>query len=107
MLLKKNRVGTKEVELIFKKGGFLNSPSLTFKYLKNSDKEVKISFLAPKNIAKLAVQRNLLRRRGYFALEKYIKLSPTGIIGVFIFKKYQDNISIIENEIKSILSKIN
>lgn len=107
MLPKKNRVSVKEVDKIFKEGRFLVSPSLTFKYLKNDTKRVKISFIAPKNVAKLAVKRNLLRRRGYSVLEKYINLFPSGIIGVLIFKKYQDDILIIENEIKNILNKIN
>ncbi len=119
MLPKKNRVSTKEVERIFKEGKFLNSPSLTFKYVKNNSKEIKISFIAPKSVAKLAVKRNLLRRRGYRALEKYIALSPVGVTGVFIFKtrpngrglsvgrEYQDDISVLESEIKSILVKIN
>lgn len=107
MLPKKNRVSTKEVDKIFKEGKFLISPSLTFKYFKNTDKIVKISFIAPKNIAKLAVKRNLLRRRGYTALLKYIDQFPAGFVGVFIFKKYQDDVSILENEIKNILTKIN
>src|SRR3989338_7635116 len=107
MLRKTNRVSTKEEELIFKKGGFFNSPSLTLKYFKNDDKRVKISFIAPKNVAKLAVKRNLLRRRGYTALEKHIKEHPLGVTGVFVFRKYQDDILILSDEIKNILSKIN
>lgn len=107
MLPKKNRAITKEVDLIFKEGKFMVSPNLTFKYLKNNNKEVKISFIAPKSVAKLAVKRNLLRRRGYSALGKHINQFPLGLVGVFIFKKYQEDISIIENEIKNILAKIN
>ena len=107
MLPKKNRVIKKEVDLIFKQGRFITSPNLTFKYVKNQNQGVKISFIAPKSVAKLAVKRNLLRRRGYSALGKHINQFPLGIIGVFIFKKYQDDISILENEIKNILAKIN
>ena len=107
MLPKKNRVSTKEVDEVFKRGSSLSSPSLSFKYLKNKNKEVKISFMAPKSVAKLAVKRNLLRRRGYIALAKYINQFPLGFVGVLVFKKYQDDILILENEIKSILSKIN
>lgn len=107
MLPKKNRAGTKEVELIFKEGKFIVSPNLTFRYSKSQNKEVKISFIAPKSVAKLAVKRNLLRRRGYSALEKHINYFPLRITGVFIFKKYQDNVLILENEIKNILNKIN
>ena len=107
MLSKKNRVNTKEVGTIFKEGKFLVFPHLTFRYFKNNDKEIKISFIAPKNVAKLAVKRNLLRRRGYSALEKHINQFPPGITGVFIFKKYQDDTLILSNEIKTILAKIN
>ncbi len=107
MLPKKNRAFTKEVDEIFKKGKFLSSSSLTFKYFKTSHKEIKISFIAPKNVAKLAVKRNLLRRRGYRVLEKHINQFPTGLVGVLVFKKYQDDVSILENEIKNIFSKIN
>lgn len=107
MLPKKNRAGTREIDAIFKKGKILASSSLTFKYFKNGGKGIKISFLAPKSVAKLAVKRNLLRRRGYFALEKYIGLFPAPITGVFIFKKYQEDVLTLENEIKNILAKIN
>lgn len=107
MLPKKNRASTKEIERIFKGSSFLNSLNLTFRYFKNGGKDVKISFIASKNIAKLAVKRNLLRRRGYSALKKYINDFPLGTTGAFVFKKYQDDVSVIENEIKNILNKLN
>jgi ribonuclease P protein component len=108
MLLKKNRADKKAVERIFKEGKFLNSLNLTFKFILSNDSTLpRISFIAPKNIAKLAVRRNLLRRRGYSVLKKYIYLLPTGLLGVFVFKKYQDNVLILENEIQTILAKIN
>jgi ribonuclease P protein component len=125
MLPKKNRADKKAVEKIFKEGKFLNSLNLTFKYIKIRGTESflvgkdeascpllklsvpRISVIAPKSIAKLAVKRNLLRRRGYDVLGKYINQFPLGIWGVFVFKKYQDDVLIIENEIKNILSKIN
>lgn len=108
MLPKKNRVDKKNVDLIFKKGAFIVSPSFTFKFvLNNTHLKPRISFVVPKNIAKLAVKRNLLRRKGYFALKKHINQFPLGIIGVFIFKKVEENISKIKDEIKNILNKIN
>ena len=107
MLAKKNRATTKEIDQLFREGRTLSSPSLNFRYIETGNKEIKISFIAPKNIAKLAVKRNLLRRRGYSALAKHLKLFPIGVTGVFIFKKYQDDILILENEIKNILHKIN
>jgi len=72
MLKKKNRADTKAVEKIFKEGKFLTSPNLTFKFIKNKNSSTpRISFIAPKNIAKLAVERNLLRRKGYVILKIY------------------------------------
>ena len=115
MLPKKNRADTKTVERIFKAcpptgrdGSFFNSANLTFKFIMTRDSAPpRISFIAPKSIAKIAVQRNFLRRCGCIALQKHIDKFPAGLLGVFIFKKYQDDISIIENEIKNVLNKIN
>ena len=109
MLPKKNRADKKAVERIFKEGRFLNSLNLTFKYIKTQEDKnpSRISFVAPKSVAKLAVKRNLLRRLGYNILGKYFNKIPVGILGVFVFKKYQTDPQIIENEIKNILPKIN
>lgn len=108
MLPKKNRADKKAVEGVFKEGIFLNSPTLTFKFTKkNSSTGPRISFIAPKSIAKLAVKRNALRRRGYSALRKHIGRFPAGIEGAFVFKRAEEDISIIENDIQNILSKIN
>ena len=107
MLPKKNRVDKSGINLIFKKGKFIVSPSFTFKFIKTDEKGKRISFIAPKSIAKLAVKRNSLRRKGYLALEKHIKAFPSGILGAFVFKKIEEDVSKIENEIKNILNKIN
>jgi len=121
MLIKKNRADKKAVERIFKEGKFVSSPHLTFKFILKATGQTygnshrsdlwgnspQISIIAPKNIAKLATKRNLLRRRGYDALKKHIDDFPAGVLGVFVFKKYQDDVLILENEIKNILTKIN
>ncbi|OGI94637.1 hypothetical protein A3A03_01185 [Candidatus Nomurabacteria bacterium RIFCSPLOWO2_01_FULL_40_18] len=106
MLPKKNRATTLEVEKIFKASKLLSSSSLSFRYFKNSGQQTKISFIAPKSVAKLAVGRNMLRRRGYSALEKHLPRFPA-VTGVFVFKKYQNDTSILSNEIENILNKIN
>ena len=107
MLPKKKRANKKDVDLLFKKGRSVASPDLIFRFiLMNKDFSSRISFIAPKNIAKLAVERNLLRRHGYTALSKYINQPPLGILGVFIFKKAEKDIQILENEIKTIFNKI-
>ncbi len=108
MILKKNRVDKKNIDLIFKEGKFLVSPSLTFKFILTSNQNPpRISFIAPKNIAKLATKRNKLRRRGYTALRKFINEFPFGLLGAFVFKKHEEDVLILENEIKNILNKIN
>ena len=76
MLKKQNRANKKEVDLIFKQGRFLNSLNLTFKFILTSEKTRKISFIAPKSVARLAVRRNLLRRRGYDALKEHLDQFP-------------------------------
>jgi ribonuclease P protein component len=107
MLPKKNRADKKAVEKVFKGGRFLNSSYFTFKFILTNNPTVpRISFIVSKKITKLAVKRNLLKRRGYVALKKYIHKFPAGLVGVFVFKKHQDDVSIIEDEIKSILNKI-
>ena len=108
MLPKKKRADTKIVERIFKTGKSLHFPNLTFKFILTNESAVpSISFIAPKNISKQAADRNMLRRRGYTALGKYIQLFPAGTLGAFMFKKNQDNVLILENEIKEVLNKIN
>ena len=106
MLPKKNRVNKKEVDLLFKEGKFVSSPNFTFKFKITKLPVPQISVIVPKAVAKLAVKRNLLRRRGYSVLEKHLKQFPAGLLGVFVFKKYQEDVVIIENEIKNILNKV-
>ena len=108
MLPKKNRVNKKDIDFLFKEGKFIVSANLIFRFILARDHVItRISFIAPKRVAKLAVKRNMLRKRGYDVLKKYINQFPPGLIGVFVFKKYQEDISIIEHEIKNALNKIN
>jgi len=106
MLKKGSRADKKIIEKIFKKGRFINSPNLTFKFiLSQNSTPSRISFIVPKSVDKLAVKRNSLRRCGYDALRR-TKI-PSSLIGVFIFKKSVLSVSELENEIKNIFSKIN
>mgnify|MGYP001560012475 FL=1 len=107
MLPKKNRADKKALNKIFKEGKFLNSPSLAFKYISTPAPEPRLSFVVPKSVAKLATKRNTLRRRGYIALRAHIGSLQPGTLGVFIFKRYQDQVETLENEIKAIFHKIN
>jgi len=105
MLSKKNRVDKKTIEKVFKEGKVFASTFLTFRFIETQLNKKRISFIVPKNIAKLAVKRNSLRRRGYAVSEKYLEQFPFGLAGVFVFKKFLEDTSIIENEIKNILAK--
>ncbi|MDP2788710.1 MAG: ribonuclease P protein component [bacterium] len=108
MLPKNYRVDKKQVGRVFQVGKFINSSSLSFKFILNKDSNARrISFIAPKSVAKLAVERNTLRRLGYNALKKDITKFPAGLVGVFIFKKFSKDVSLIEKEIENILHKIN
>ena len=107
MLKKINRLDKKSVDKVFKEGAYLNSPNLTFKYIKTPSPLYRISVVVPKSVAKLAVKRNLLRRVLYKIIKEVLIYSPKNKIwGVFVFKKYQDDISILQNEIKKILSLV-
>ena len=107
MLSKKNRAGKKELDRVFQKGKFINSPTLTFKFLLEAGTfPPRISFIVPKSVARLAVKRNALRRRGYTIIQDHWRGLPAGLLGAFIFKKYRDDAQMLKNEIKAILSKI-
>ncbi|MEI7765141.1 MAG: ribonuclease P protein component [bacterium] len=87
MLSKKNRADKRLIDKIFKEGKFVNSPNLTLKFINTKEGNVKISFITPKTVSKRAVDRNLLRRRGYVILKKHLSLFPIGFIGAVIFGK--------------------
>ena len=105
MLPKKNRVDKKTLTRIFKEGKSISSSFLTFKFMRGSAGK-RVSFTAPKTVAKLATKRNLLRRRGYQALEKHFKNMPDNIKGVFIFKQANTSSADLEMDIVKILQKI-
>jgi ribonuclease P protein component len=108
MLAKKNRADKKNVDLVFKNGRFLNLFLFSIRFfIQDSKKEAKISVIVPKNIAKLAVKRNRLRRITYGVLKDLIKFLPKGLVGVILFKKYEEDSSLIKNEIEKIFDKLN
>ena len=109
MLPKNNRANRKDLEEVFKKGSFLASPNLSFRFLKKKDTPYsKISFISPKTVSKSAVKRNSLRRRGYRILQKNQDLFKKGIFGAFVFGKKSLKITTqdLENEINNIVKKI-
>ena len=82
MLSKKKRV-TKEIfQTIMDKGIIVSGSFFVLRYLKQNTPQYV--FVAPKKIAKGAVQRNSLRRIGYNILRLYDLKSNAGI---FFYKK--------------------
>jgi len=88
MIPKKNRATQKIIDLIFKQGKFINSQNISLKFFLNKESPiVRASFVVPKTIVKSAVKRNMLRRRGYHVISKYLNDLPVGFVGAFIFGK--------------------
>jgi ribonuclease P protein component len=119
MLAKKNRADRKNIDDIFKRGRFVNSPNLSLKFISTRNSTpARISFIAPKTASKKAVVRNLLRRRGYAVLKKHLKHFPSGFTGAFIFGKKSaevfsgrktknyNPIQNLDDEVKTILNKL-
>ncbi len=107
MLPKKNRINKKTFDTIFKEGYIIHSPIFLFKYTKNLDNKGHFAFIVPKTVAKNAVKRNSLRRKGYNTLRN--KDFPA-ISGIFMYKKgvnfdikseeIAENIDLILNRVK-------
>lgn len=123
MLPKINRPDKGAIAELFSTGLSVSSPYLTLKFVPRSGgRHFRVSFIVPKAAAKRAVDRNMLRRRGYRALEKHATALPAQFLGAFIFNKKSmeqfgqrsrskafrgESITNLENEIEKILRKIN
>lgn len=82
MLSKRKRLDKTLFNETMKKGVIIHGQFFVFRYLRQ--KTQKYAFIVPKNLAKSAVLRNKLRRKGYNIL-KTIDL-PLGV-GIFFYKK--------------------
>lgn len=109
MLRKKNRISSR---LFPKKERPLkNIPSESFSlsiYSAKDNKEIKVSVIVSKKVAKTAVARNKIRRRFYSILKKEISYIKKNILLVIYVKKiaFEKKYSNLESEIKSILNKL-
>lgn len=101
MLPKKKRVTKEQFLIIMKKGGTLSTP--LSRYIAQNTPQY--AFVAPKSVAKTAVERNRLRRQGYNSLRGFI-LKPYA--GIFFYKKEAKNATSLEvkEDISKILSKL-
>ena len=108
MLPKKNRLTTKEFSEVFSDGKTFSSNAFTLRYTKKKNiKNTKCSFVVSKKIAKKAVERNKLRRAGYFILSEIKDSVSLGSSCIFFLKKEGKNLSPseIKIEIKNLLRK--
>lgn len=105
MISKKRRLNKDLFNKVFKQGSMIHSPVFVFKFIKNPENKGLFSFVAPKSVAKTAVKRNSLRRKGY----NYLKnIDNPHVFGVFMYKKGTKDASLdeIRNSVDLIFSKI-
>jgi ribonuclease P protein component len=82
MLSKKNRLDKDTLNTIMEKGSISSGSFFVLRYIKSDIPQY--SFVVSKKIAKNAVKRNYLRRKGYNILRLY-KIDKNK--GVFFYKK--------------------
>lgn len=104
MLPKTKRVTKELFQDIMKNGKMLSGPLFVLRY--KPTKYPKIAFIAPKSVAKQAILRNKLRRKGYNAISQNPKIPS--IIGLFFYKKEAKSSSFkdIKDGVNTMLSKI-
>ena len=110
MLAKKNRISRALFNTLLKDGAFFPSANLSLRVTKTQKGLSKFSFVVSKKVSKSAVVRNLLRRRGYSALQSALdreKISTGGFLGAFFFKKGADKLDFksIQSEVVFLLKK--
>src|SRR3954469_8596110 len=112
MLPKQRRISRKLFPLILSTGRRHNSPHLLFYCApieNGTEKPSQFSFSASKKVAKLATDRNRLRRRGYSIITPLLPRIRPGYLCFFSFKKGSGTISfeVLEQEVATLLSQAN
>ncbi len=108
MLPKTKRVERSVFPETLQRGKSVYSPFLNLKCLKRNDaKESKFSFVVSKAVAKKAVDRNLLRRRGYSTIKDNQAKIKDSFTCIFFFKKESIKLSFreLEKDILFLLKK--
>jgi len=100
MLSKKYKISREEFPKNDKNGLFYNSKNLTLtvKKAQKPSKNTKFSFIVSKKVAKSAVLRNKMKRRGYYAAKKLINSTKPSILAIFMLKRGVDSIPYQEFE---------
>ncbi|PCI20468.1 ribonuclease P protein component [Candidatus Wolfebacteria bacterium] len=109
MRSKQNKISRQHFDELLRSGRSLHSPHVKLVYILNASDVThnKYSFIISKKVAKKAVQRNKLKRRGYYIISKnkaYIKAQS--VLFLF-FKKGALDITFkeLEDEITDLLRK--
>ncbi len=107
MIPKINRINRENFEKVMKKGGFLNSSLFSLRFLKNPEKITHLSVVVAKKVAKTAVLRNKIRRRGYSVLQKSTKESKNPYFIILFGKKGAEiaNLADTSTDIRKLLEK--
>jgi ribonuclease P protein component len=101
MIPKKNRIEKSLFDSIYKSGTPIHTPLFYLLYSHNSSLETKFSFVVSKKIAKTAVLRNKLRRRGYSVIRKNMSQIESHVqcliflkagSGDLLFKEYENQL---------------
>ncbi len=95
MLPRKNRIPKSLFESVFKRTKAIQGRYFKLRFLIVKDlptgqagnKQSQFSFITSKTVSKKAVQRNLLRRRGYSIIQKNLKNIKTPLLAFFLFNK--------------------
>jgi ribonuclease P protein component len=86
MLKSSNRLSVEQFNMIMEKGRTIHSPFFYLRFIKEPD-TTQISATVSKKVAKLAVERNKIRRQMYGSIKKIIKHIQNGYKIIVFAKK--------------------
>ncbi len=107
-MLQKNRRLKKElIAKILRQGCNLRGQNISLKYITDSGQSASFSFIVPSKIAKSAVSRNKLKRRGRAIVFKLLPRIKEGYSALIFFEKGRPEMkfSELEKEIIKLLQK--
>ncbi len=88
MIPKHKRLTTSLFKEVFLGGKSVFGPQISLVYIKqNENQHSRFSFSVSKKVAKTAVLRNRIRRRGYVALAPLLSTETVPVFGVLVVKK--------------------
>ena len=103
------RVTTELFKEVFSKGKVYTTPLFSVRIYENPTLSGPLfSFVVPKTVHKKAVKRNLLRRRAYSAVQKYLPIiqkKPYVVIAIFRKEAKNASFEAIESDLRSFLQE--